>query len=114
MRTFAPVLKVESSVDWLKNQFSYVFISRRMVAFGRMFCLSILRYLSIIITIFRYKANQRMKKNQLERSLYTKPQVEVVGVEAVTLLDASVPGQHNKAEKGTGIEDDEDENSKYI
>lgn len=30
MRTFAPVLKVESSVDWLKNQFSYVFISRRM------------------------------------------------------------------------------------
>ena len=55
-----------------------------------------------------------MKKNQLERSLYTKPQVEVVGVEAVALLDASVPGQHNKAEKGTGIEDDEDENSKYF
>lgn len=56
-----------------------------------------------------------MKKNQLERSLYTKPQVEVVGVEAVTLLvDASVPGQHNKAEKGTGIEEDEDENSKYF
>ncbi|OFQ11697.1 hypothetical protein HMPREF2955_14605 [Prevotella sp. HMSC073D09] len=114
MRTFAPVLKVERSVDWLKNQFSYVFISRRMVAFGRMFYLSILRYLSIIITIFRYKANQRMKKNQLERSLYTKPQVEVVGVEAVTLLDASVPGQHNKAVKGGEIEEDEDENSKYF
>ena len=55
-----------------------------------------------------------MKKNQLKRSLYTKPQVEVVGVEAVTLLDASVPGQHNKAEKGTVIEEDEDENSKYF
>ena len=113
MRTFAPVLKVEGSVELAKNQFSYVFISRRMVAFGRMFCLSILRYLSIII-IFRYKANQRMKKNQLKRSLYTKPQVEVVGVEAVTLLDASVPGQHNKAVKGGEIEEDEDENSKYF
>lgn len=55
-----------------------------------------------------------MKKEQLERSLYTKPQVEVVGVEAVTLLDASVPGQHNKAEKGSDIVDDEDENSKYF
>ena len=55
-----------------------------------------------------------MKKNQLERRLYTKPQVEIVGVEAVTLLDASVPGQHNKAEKGTVIEEDEDENSKYF
>ena len=55
-----------------------------------------------------------MKKNQLERSLYTKPQEEIVGVEAVTLLDASVPGQHNKAEKGTVIEEDEDENSKYF
>lgn len=85
-----------------------------MVAFGRKSCLSILRYLSIVITIFRYKANQRMKKNQLERSLYTKPQVEVVGVEAVTLLDASVPGQHNKAVKGGEIEEDEDENSKYF
>ena len=114
MRTFAPVLKVEGSVELAKNQFSYVFIIRRMVSFGRMFCLSILRYLSIIITIFRYKANQRMKKNQLKRSLYTKPQVEVVGVEAVTLLDASVPGQHNKAVKGGEIEEDEDENSKYF
>lgn len=55
-----------------------------------------------------------MKKNQLERSLYTKPQVEIVGVEAVTLLDASVPGQHNKAVKGGEIEEDEDENSKYF
>ena len=55
-----------------------------------------------------------MKKEQLERSLYTKPQEEDVGVEAVTFLDASVPGQHNKAEKGTDVEDDEDENSKYL
>ena len=55
-----------------------------------------------------------MKKNQSERSLYTKPQVEVVGVEAVALLDASVPGQYNKAEKGTDIVDDEDENSKFF
>lgn len=55
-----------------------------------------------------------MKKNQSERSLYTKPQVEVVGVEVVALLDASVPGQYNKAEKGSDIVDDEDENSKYF
>lgn len=54
-----------------------------------------------------------MKKKELEKSLYAKPQVEIVSVEAVTLLDASVPGQHNKAEKGSDVEFDEDESSSY-